>query len=260
MKDIQSQPDGRGIAIRKVGVKNISYPITVLDKANRVQHTVASINMYVNLPHHFKGTHMSRFIEILNRCHGAIDLKSFHAILQEMKERLSAEASHLEIGFPYFLSAPAKGSPGRSNGILCRMHGSLGQEDIFSLTVELPIAPPPSRQASGQMPRSLGRWGLAEITVSFRQFMWIEDIIHLADATIASCRKMADCPGCLSRETRLTVEEVTRALADLLACQDAIRRFHVRVVNLAAGYDTFAEIEWPDGGGSHLLNLGEIDE
>ena len=66
IKDIQSQPDFRKIAIDKVGVKDISYPIVVLDKKNKFQHTIASVNMYVDLPHHFKGTHMSRFIEILN--------------------------------------------------------------------------------------------------------------------------------------------------------------------------------------------------
>ncbi|MDP3696339.1 MAG: GTP cyclohydrolase, FolE2/MptA family, partial [Desulfocapsaceae bacterium] len=88
MKDIQSELDHRRINIKKVGVKTISYPITVLDKARKCQHTVATVNMYVNLPHRFMGTHMSRFVEILNRFHGQIDLESFHHILEEMKERL----------------------------------------------------------------------------------------------------------------------------------------------------------------------------
>ena len=81
MKDIQSQEDHRRINIKKVGVKTISYPITVLDKAHSRQDTVASVNMYVNLPHHFKRTHMSRFVEILNRYHGAIDIAKYHNIL-----------------------------------------------------------------------------------------------------------------------------------------------------------------------------------
>lgn len=245
MKDIQSQPDGRGIDIRKVGVKNISYPITVLDKENRVQHTVASINMYVNLPHHFKGTHMSRFIEILNRCHGAIDPRSFHAVLQEMKERLSAAASHLEIMFPYFLSVASTAAPGKYKEVRCRMHGSLGVEDGFSLTIVLPVASPPSKQASGQMPRSLGRWGTAEITVSFRQFMWMEEIVQLADSVIASCRDAGNGDGA-DGNFRMTVEEMTKSLAEVLARLDALSRFHVRVENMAEGYDTFAEIAWPE--------------
>lgn len=110
MKDIQSQPDYRRISIKKVGVKDISYPVTVLDRANKVQKTVARVNMYVNLPHQFKGTHMSRFVEILNDFHGEIKLKSFHRILEEMKDKLQAEAAHIEIEFPYFLKK--SGVPG----------------------------------------------------------------------------------------------------------------------------------------------------
>ena len=104
MKDIQSQEDHRRINIKKVGVKTISYPVTVLDKARSRQHTIATVNMYVNLPHHFKGTHMSRFVEILNRFHGAIDIGKFHNILEEMKEKLEAEAAHIEMSFAYFLT------------------------------------------------------------------------------------------------------------------------------------------------------------
>ena len=77
MRDIQTERDHRKIEINKVGVKNIRYPITVLDKAKGVQHTVGSVNMYVDLPHRFKGTHMSRFIEILNKYRGEIDIKNF---------------------------------------------------------------------------------------------------------------------------------------------------------------------------------------
>jgi GTP cyclohydrolase IB len=95
MKDIQGQRDYRRINIKKVGVKNISYPVTVLDKARKTQKTVATVNMYVNLPHQFKGTHMSRFVEILNRFHGEINLESFHRILEEMKIKLQAEAAHM---------------------------------------------------------------------------------------------------------------------------------------------------------------------
>jgi GTP cyclohydrolase I len=66
MADVQNMNDDRMIEIDKVGVKNIKYPIVVLDKAKGLQHTIATIDMYVNLPHHFKGTHMSRFVEALN--------------------------------------------------------------------------------------------------------------------------------------------------------------------------------------------------
>jgi len=116
MKDIQNLHDDRHINIRKVGVKTISYPVTVLDKARKIQKTVATVNMYVNLPHRFKGTHMSRFVEILNRFHGEINLRSFHLILEEMKERLDAAAAHMEIEFPYFLKTGKLLSLNDNNG------------------------------------------------------------------------------------------------------------------------------------------------
>jgi GTP cyclohydrolase I len=80
--DVQQQPSPRTIDIDKVGVKNISYPIVVLDKFNGTQHTVARINMYVNLPHRHKGTHMSRFIEILSDCRRDISIKNIESILE----------------------------------------------------------------------------------------------------------------------------------------------------------------------------------
>ena len=101
MADIQNKADTRKLEINKVGVKNIRYPIIVKDKQKGRQPTVASINMYVNLPHHFKGTHMSRFIEILNEFkQEEFSLKEIQNILLEMKSRLNAAAAHFEIEFP----------------------------------------------------------------------------------------------------------------------------------------------------------------
>nr|NIQ93494.1 GTP cyclohydrolase I FolE2 [Desulfuromonadales bacterium]NIS39840.1 GTP cyclohydrolase I FolE2 [Desulfuromonadales bacterium] len=88
MPDLQKEHDARNIAIDKVGVKDIRYPIVVMDRSHDKQHTVARINMYVDLPHHFKGTHMSRFIEILNQHRGEITIRNMGTILDQMKERL----------------------------------------------------------------------------------------------------------------------------------------------------------------------------
>lgn len=201
MEDIQGLPDHRRINIRKVGIKNISYPIKVLDRARRSQRTVATVNMYVNLPHCFKGTHMSRFVEILNHFHGEINLESFHHILVEMKQRLQAEAAHLEIEFPYFVADPTSAGAAKTpvadsqeqpltpvdsgigvNRYRCRMHGSLADRDELTLEIRIPIAPPkPPAHCSG-LPRSLGHWGYADIALQFRRFVWIEEIIELAAA------------------------------------------------------------------------------
>src|SRR3989337_1330435 len=113
MIDVQSEADDRMVDIDKVGVKNISYPIVVLDRKNGVQATVAKVNMYVSLPHNFKGTHMSRFIEILNEFRGEIHIQSFSKILETMKLRLEAASAHMEIEFPYFIEKEAPVSKAR---------------------------------------------------------------------------------------------------------------------------------------------------
>ena len=114
MIDIQNQPDFRNIPIDKVGIKGLKYPVKVLDKSTGLQSTVAQINMYVDLPHHCKGTHMSRFVEILNLVRTKVSLESLTNILEDMKIILGAKSSHIEISFPYFIEkkSPATGSKG----------------------------------------------------------------------------------------------------------------------------------------------------
>ena len=119
MIDVQSQKDYRRIEIDKVGVKNIRYPITVRDKENGTQQTVASINMFVNLPHDHKGTHMSRFVEVLSEYRRRISLQNFSDILEELKQRLNAESAHMEITFPYFITKKAPVEPDRRPDGVC---------------------------------------------------------------------------------------------------------------------------------------------
>jgi len=273
MRDIQGQADHRRINIKKVGIKNISYPLKVLDRARRSQRTVATVNMYVNLPHCFKGTHMSRFVEILNHFHGEITLESFHHILEEMKQRLQAEAAHLEIEFPYFVTdPPSTADPGADaparplspapsgigvNEYRCRMHGSLADKDELTLEIRIPIAPPkPPSHCSG-LPRSLGHWGHADITLQCRRFVWIEEIIELAAAVTrhdicwpspGETTAPQDSPpesaahGQDDGECSLSVENMARALGTKLKQHPGVRGFSVRVENFAAGFSTFATL------------------
>jgi len=231
MKDIQNLRDHRRINIRKVGVKTITYPVTVLDRARRVQHTVATVNMYVNLPHHFKGTHMSRFVEILNRFHGNFNLRAFHSILEEMKIRLEAEAAHLEMEFPYFLQQNGEHRVIGQDRYLCRMHGSLQEEDDLVLEIDVPIHQPCTITGTGELPRSLGHWGQARVAVRFRSFIWIEELIDLIESALADDEAPMD-----------SVESVCRRIGQVLAEQESIRWFHVVVENFAHGYTTFATI------------------
>jgi GTP cyclohydrolase I len=234
MKDIQNLRDDRRINIRKVGVQKISYPITVLDRAKKIQHTVATVNMYVNLPHRFKGTHMSRFVEILNRFHGEFNLQKFHLILEEMKQRLDAEAAHLEIGFPYFMErTDAVGSIGTER-YECRMHGSLQDEDDLVMEIDIPITLPGADRCGDGLPKSMGRWGYARVAVRFNEFIWIEDLISLVQQGISG-----------EPELSASVEAMCRHLGEALAATRAIGWFRVVVENLADGYSTFAAIEGP---------------
>mgnify|MGYP005841432999 CR=1 FL=1 len=246
MKDIQSLPDYRRINIKKVGVKNISYPITVLDKQKTLQHTVATVNMYVNLPHQFKGTHMSRFVEILNRFHGRIDLKSFHIILEEMKDKLKAEEAHMEIEFPYFLKKKDLKSP-NTVGISeykCKMHGALDNRDELSLLVQVPIYPPVVSQVGDRLPRSLGHWGIAEICLQFKHFIWIEDIITMVEEVTSHNLKWPPAAG--DSDNLLSVEKITKKLGEKLRSHEDIKWFVVTVKNLSQGLNTFASIQWPE--------------
>lgn len=244
MKDIQNQPDFRRINIQKVGVKNISYPLTVLDKENATQRTVATVNMYVNLPHHFKGTHMSRFIEILNRFRGEINLKNFHRILAEMKTTLQAEEAHMEVAFPYFLRT-AQGSSPRLAEYHCAMHGSLGSNDDLVLTVQVPIYPPSPSQNPQGLPRSLGHWGLATVCVRLLHFIWLEDLIRMIESVTAhDLRWPAATADSKSPAEALEVESITKSLGRCLRDNAAIRWFSLTVKNYSEGCNTFASLEW----------------
>ena len=109
--DVQASTDTRQLPIDKVGIKDIRHPVRVLDRSGGEQHTIASFNMYVNLPHNFKGTHMSRFVEILNLHEREITVESFREMLHEMTERLEADSGHIEMNFHYFVNkqAPVSG-------------------------------------------------------------------------------------------------------------------------------------------------------
>jgi GTP cyclohydrolase I len=239
MKDIQNQTDHRRINIKKVGVKTISYPVTVLDKAKKRQNTIATVNMYVNLPHRFKGTHMSRFVEILNQFHGEIGLKSFHQILLRMKERLNAEASHLEMSFLYFLAKERVAESLNVCHYRCSFLGSFEHEQDLQVKVEIPVILPLAKQDSKGLPRSMGHWGKAEVTVRLKNFIWIEDLILCIERAIETeQRALAD-----SAQEVLSVETLTRRIAGTLSHLSGIKWYFLRIENLGNEYSTFATLE-----------------
>lgn len=189
MIDIQKQMDHRKIPIDQVGIKNLKYPIKVLDREKGFQHTVANINMYVDLPHHSKGTHMSRFVELLHAFQTEVSFDSFATILQEMKKILDAASSHVEMKFPYFIEkkAPVSGSPGLVD-YTCNLVGrcdSKGEIDIVS-ELQIPITSlcPCSKEISEAGAHN--QRGEVRLLTRFKKFIWIEDMIDLVERA-ASC-------------------------------------------------------------------------
>ena len=203
MKDIQNHKDDRNIDIDQVGVKGIRYPITVLDKNMGEQQTVAEINMYVNLPRYYKGTHMSRFVEILNEHSRRISLQNFSEILEEMKGRLNAESAHMEITFPYFVMkhAPVSGSEGMME-YKCTFKGSLKEGSDLVTMIHVPISTlcPCSREISEYGAHN--QRGEVTLQVRFRKFIWIEDLIGLVEESASS-----DVYSVLKREDEKYVTE-----------------------------------------------------
>ncbi len=223
--DVQSRNDHRNTAIDKVGVKNIRYPLTVLDKNNGFQNTVGTINMYVDLPRRFKGTHMSRFIEILNEFYGNFDIRNLSRILDTMRKKLDAESAHVEISFPYFIK---KLSPvTASTGLMeygCRVIGSVNRIDDYDLVVEVmvPITTvcPCSKEIS--LYGAHNQRGLVRLATRFEKFVWIEDLIGLVESC-ASC----DVYSVLKRLDEKFVTE--RAYENAKFVEDVVRDIAVRL-------------------------------
>ena len=186
--DVQSSQDTRQIAINKVGIKDIRHPVRVKDRSDGEQHTVANFNMYVNLPHNFKGTHMSRFVEILNSREKEIGVESFKDMLGEMAERLEAEAGHIEMNFPYFVNKKAPVS--RVQSLLDYDVTLIGEirdgKPELHIKVVVPVTSlcPCSKKISDRGAHNQR----SHVTVQVRTegFVWIEEIIDLVEAE-ASC-------------------------------------------------------------------------
>lgn len=238
MIDIQNQPDKRRIDIDRVGVKDLRYPITVLDRANKIQHTVGSINMYVNLPHHFRGTHMSRFIEILNEHHHELHIDTMGDVLKKMKERLDAEDAHIAVTFPYFIekSAPVSGA----KSLLeygCTYEGSLTDKEDFTLTVRIPVTTlcPCSKELSDRGAHNQR----SEVSIQIRSkiFVWIEELVEYAESSASSPlyallkRKDEKAVTEKAYDNPMFVEDMVREIARKLNDDDRITWYRVESEN-----------------------------
>ncbi len=186
--DVQNSVDTRQLAINKVGIKDIRHPVRIRDRSGGEQHTIANFNMYVNLPHNFKGTHMSRFVEILNQHEREISVQSFKDMLAEMTDRLEAESGHIEMNFPYFVNKTAPVSQVQSlldYDVTFLGASSKGQhETILKVVVPVTSLCPCSKKISERGAHN--QRSHVTVTVRTQEFVWIEDLIDVVEG-IASC-------------------------------------------------------------------------
>jgi GTP cyclohydrolase I len=186
--DVQNYPDSRKLAIDKVGIKSIRHPIKVMDKNSGVQHTVATFNMYVYLPHHFKGTHMSRFIEILNGYEREISVESFEHMLRQMVTKLEAESGHVEMNFPYFVNkkAPVSGVESLLDYDVTFIGEIRQGQYLQTMKVLVPCTSlcPCSKKISAYGAHN--QRSHVTLTVRTNSFVWIEDIIKVAEENASS--------------------------------------------------------------------------
>ncbi len=254
MRDVQNEIDLRHIEIDKVGVKNLRYPICLQDKKNKKQHTIASINMYVNLPHQFRGTHMSRFVEILNKYQWEIDIQNMGTIMKEMKERLNAESAHLEIEFPYFIEKEAPVSKSKSlMEYQCRFIGEITDRMRIYLGVSVPVMTvcPCSKEISDYGAHN--QRGMIHVLLKFKGFLWIEDVIAMvencASGSVYALLKREDEKFVTEKsyDNPAFVEDVVRNVALKLNKNENITWYKVEVESYESihNHDAYASITKP---------------
>ena len=245
LPDIQKTPDSRGVAIDRVGICDVSFPITVLDQQNQKQQASARLSMSVSLPHHFKGTHMSRFLEILSRHQGEITMRTIPEILHELKRRLDAESAHIEVEFPYYIlrTAPVSGFSAPMEYRSAFIAESNGVTDDFLLRVVVPVTTlcPCSKEISDYGAHN--QRGYVTLTVRPRkidglwEFIWIEELVGVAErsasAPVYPILKRTDERHVTMQayDNPVFVEDVVRNAAGFLKQDPRITWFEVRAVN-----------------------------
>ena len=220
---MQARADTRRIPINRVGIKDIRHPVRVKDRSAGEQHTIATFNMYVNLPHNFKGTHMSRFVEILHH-EREISVDSFRSMLGEMTERLDADAGHIEMTFPFFVMkrAPVTGVESLMD-YQASLIGEIRRGEARTwIKVVVPVTSlcPCSKKISDRGAHN--QRSHVTIKARLREHMWIEELIDIAESE-ASC----ELYGILKRPDEKYVTE--RAYDNPKFVEDMVRDVAVRL-------------------------------
>ena len=232
LHDKQNERDHRELRIDKVGVRGLRFPIQVRDKAHAVQNTVATIGMFVDLPKEFKGTHMSRFIEVLNAHGNVIHVENITDILLAMQEKFRAATSHLEIEFPYFMEkrAPVTGKASVMDYI-ARFDATACHKDIlFLLTVKANVTTlcPCSKAIAAYGAHN--QRGEVTVQIRSRKAVWIEDLIAIIEGSASS-----ELYALLKRQDEKAVTE--RAYDNPVFVEDLVR-------NVAVKLNSHPDVTW----------------
>lgn len=240
MTDIRNSSDFRSIDIDRVGIKNLIYPIVLRDRTKELQQTTATINFYADLPKQFKGTHMSRFVEVLNEMYSQIDVRRIDEILNRLKSRLEASTAHIEISFPYFVmkSAPVSGSKGFV-GYKCTISASSDssgeRSEMISVQVPLTAVCPCSKESADRGAHN--QRSDVTVTAEINEFIWLEEIISIVEKSgsyeIFTHLKREDEKFITEHayDNPTFVEDIVRNVADELRRDSRIDWFTVEAEN-----------------------------
>ena len=261
MDDVQNHADGRSIPLDRVGVTDLQYPIVLLDQRHEKQHTIARFKMSVNLPHQLKGTHMSRFIEVLSVHQGAFTVRTLPVMLRELRTRLNAEAARVEVAFPYFVekTAPKSGAKALMD-YQCSLVGELNGGNIDCVvSVDVPVT------SLCPCSKSISDYGAHNqrgvITVAVRgddeadqtsRFIWIEELVDIAErsasAPVYPLLKRADERHVTMQayDNPVFVEDMVRSVATYLQADARVSWFRVDAVNHESihNHGAFASCTW----------------
>lgn len=188
LKDTQNERDDRQLPIDRVGVRSLRFPLRIRDRDSAVQHTVATVSLAVDLPHHYKGTHMSRFVEVLHAHGTELTVATIAGMPRELIKKLHADKAYVEFRFPYFRAkkAPVSGAEGLLDyGVIFEVNADKNTSD-FVLTVEVPVTTlcPCSKAISARGAHN--QRGIVTLAVRFREPVWIEDLIELVESAASS--------------------------------------------------------------------------
>jgi GTP cyclohydrolase I len=262
VQDVQAERDLRRIGLMKVGIKNLVYPISVLDRAEKVQHTMGTVNMYADLPHEFKGTHMSRFIEVFNAHRADLSMPRFLTMLEEIRISLGARDVYADLSFPYFMK---KRAPVSGQESIMRYdagyHGKAwegGSEFLVRVSAPVLTVCPCSKAISDRGAHN--QRGIVTATLKLGPFFWIEDVIGMIEESASS-----DVFALLKREDEKYVtekaydnprfvEDLVREVYSRLEARGGFPWFSVEAENFESihNHSAYAYAEFPaqSGGGA----------